>query len=620
MDGSASTADDGRPDTEAEADFFQKEIWARLGAAPTVDAFAGAWLDLQCRQLGEVRAAAVLMTAPGSEQMSPVAIRPADAALSPGLVVAAERAAAERRGVLRPRRNGDPGGDACALPVIVDGALRGVVALELPQRARIDVRRVMRQLQWGAGWLEVLVRRKHPGEREQLVGVLDLVACTLERPKFQAAATALVTELAQLLGCSRVSLGLLSGAHARVRAISNSATFARKSGTLRAIASAMDEAVEQQAVVRYPASDGGPVLATRAHAELARAAGLQSTVTAPLPLEGRCIGALTLERKDGTFGEKEIALVEHLALLVAPALEAKRLNDRWLPRKAWDSGAGALRGVFGPRRLALKLTVLAAVALLAFLSLATGPFRITADASLEGTVRRVVTSPMEGFVDEALVRAGDVVEAGAPMARLDADELRLEQVRLLSEKAQLAQKYQAAFAAHERAEARIIRAQIEGIDARLTLVDEQLRRTLISAPFAGLVISGDLTQSLGSPVTRGEVLFEVAPLDRYRVIAQVDERDVTFVEVGQPARLVLSAMPDEAFAFTVEALTPVASTLEGRNRFRVEGLLAETDPRMRPGMEGVAKFEAGERRLIWIWTHRFWWWLRLESWRWWPHA
>ena len=44
------------------------------------------------------------------------------------------------------------------------------------------------------------------------------------------------------------------------------------------------------------------------------------------------------------------------------------------------------------------------------------------------------------------------------------------------------------------------------------------------------------------------------------------------------------------------------------------------DPRLRPGMEGVAKVEIDERRLIWIWTHKAWSWLRMQLWLWWPHA
>ena len=57
---------------------------------------------------------------------------------------------------------------------------------------------------------------------------------------------------------------------------------------------------------------------------------------------------------------------------------------------------------------------------------------------------------------------------------------------------------------------------------------------------------------------------------------------------------------------------------EGRNYFRVEAQLTEDTGRLRPGMAGIGKVAVGERQLIWIWTHTFVDWLRLELWAWWP--
>jgi hypothetical protein len=34
-------------------------------------------------------------------------------------------------------------------------------------------------------------------------------------------------------------------------------------------------------------------------------------------------------------------------------------------------------------------------------------------------------------------------------------------------------------------------------------------------------------------------------------------------------------------------------------------------------MEGIGKLDAGERSLLWIWTHRMVDWLKLQLWSWW---
>jgi len=119
-------------------------------------------------------------------------------------------------------------------------------------------------------------------------------------------------------------------------------------------------------------------------------------------------------------------------------------------------------------------------------------------------------------------------------------------------------------------------------------------------------------------VETGDVLFEVAPLDAYRVMLHVDERDIGQLEVGQAGELILTAMPDRRFEFTVSKITPVSVSEEGENRFVVEARLAEISDELRPGMEGFGKVRVGRRKLIWIWTHPLIDWVRLRAWSWWP--
>ena len=88
--------------------------------------------------------------------------------------------------------------------------------------------------------------------------------------------------------------------------------------------------------------------------------------------------------------------------------------------------------------------------------------------------------------------------------------------------------------------------------------------------------------------------------------------------VGQRGHLTLSALPGKPLALVVERVTPVATAEDGRNFFRVDARLEQLTPALRPGMEGVAKIEVGERRLIWIWTHSLVDWLRLWIWTWLP--
>jgi len=604
-------------------------FWRQFAEAASPKEFCQSWLPLQCRMLKGVRCAMVLLGKADQGPYSPVAVWP-DAKLSMvHLTGAAQRALKERRGLLL---EGDPTPQAenilpaschIAYPIEVSKKLHGVVVLEVEQNSKPEIQAVMRHLHWGAAWLEVLIRRteaaKSDQTNERLQHVLDLVATVVEHDTFYAAAMAFVNRLATTLDCDRVSLGITRGRHVKVRVLSHSTDFGGQSNLMRAIGSAMDEAADQHAMVTYPLSPEEIPLVVKTHEILSRQHGSAAILTIPLEDRERLLGALTLERSDDRpFDKETVEACETAAALAAPILEKKRLDERWLIRKAADSFAIQLKRMLGPGHLVRKLFLLLILAMIAFFYHAETDYRITTPTTLEGAVQRVVAAPFNGYIKEAPARPGDLVKAGDVLCYLDGRDLKLERLKWSTEKEQLVKQYHEAMAKHERSQIRIIRAKMDQADAQIALLDEQLLRTTILSPFNGIIMSGDLSQSLGAPVERGQVLFEVTPLDEYRVIVEVDERDITALAGGQQGEMVLPSMPEEVFPFVIEKITPVSTAKEGRNYFRVEGRMEKSSGRLRPGMEGIAKIRIDRRKLIWIWTHQMMDWLRLQYWRWAP--
>ena len=190
---------------------------------------------------------------------------------------------------------------------------------------------------------------------------------------------------------------------------------------------------------------------------------------------------------------------------------------------------------------------------------------------------------------------------------------------LPSEREQLQRRYQVAQAQADRAAMGVLAAQMNQAEAQLSLVEERLARATVVAPYDGVVVSGDLSQQIGSPVETGRLLFEVAPLQGYRVMLEVDDRDIARLATGQGGEIVLSGMPGRQLPITVQRITPVATQRDGLNLFAVEAAIeGGAPPGLRPGMEGVGKIVAGERSILWVWTHRLTDWLRLSLWRWLP--
>src|SRR5207247_5961301 len=120
------------------------------------------------------------------------------------------------------------------------------------------------------------------------------------------------------------------------------------------------------------------------------------------------------------------------------------------------------------------------------------------------------------------------------------------------------------------AKGEIVASHMHHAQAESALPDTQLAHPTFRARFGRTAGTGDLSQQLGAPVEKGKVLFEVAPLDSYRLVIEVDERDIADVVVGQRGSLMLSAFPSEIIDVTVEKITPVSTAKEGRNFFRVE--------------------------------------------------
>ena len=299
-------------------------------------------------------------------------------------------------------------------------------------------------------------------------------------------------------------------------------------------------------------------------------------------------------------------------------MESKYLNDQPLPVKVKTAIQQQLQRIFGPRYFGRKLFLLLLIGLITCFSVLDWDYRLSADMTLEGAIRRAVVVPFNGFIDQAPARAGDLVAQGALLCSLDDRDLHLEMLAKKSQQRQLSRQYQEEVAKHDRAQAKIIKARLNQSQAELDLIVAKLERSRLTAPFAGLLVSGDLSQRLGSAVEQGEVLFEVTPLDAYRVILKVDERRIADVQKGQQGSLVLSSLPYQQYQFTVSKITPLTKAEDGRNYFRVEAQLQTVDDSLRPGMEGVGKISIDRRKLISIWTRDLLEWVRLTLWNWLP--
>lgn len=597
-------------------------LWAAMAQAGDAAAFCRAWLDLHCARTPGALAGLILLE--GEENsFAPAAAWPAGPQDVPHLRSVAERCLGSGEAVVAADPE-NPAQTGVGYPIAADGRTYGAVILVLRTSSGPALQAVLRELHWGIGWILSLVWRHQASQQFErtaaATAAMDVLASVEEYDSFAESAMTLCNSLAVALPCDRVSFGAVRRDAIRLSAMSHGAWFRKRSDVTETIEAAMEEAFDQEAVLTMPARAGDRSI-TLQQARLAASAGRGAVASLPMLDRGVPVGVLTFERAPGAppFSAQDLLLAETAASLCAQLIACKLREERWLGGKLRRHAMNGLTALIGPRRPLAKALGIAALVLLLVLLLPVAKFRVHADAELEGRVQRAASVPFSGFIARSNARAGDVVQAGQVLATLDDRDLRIEQARASGEVMQLDRQYRNALASHERSEMNLQGAKLQQAQAQLDLANYKLARTRIVAPLSGVLVSGDVSQLVGTPVKEGEVLFEVAPLDGFRVVLHVDEGDIAYVRPGQTGNFAPTGLAGRAVPFTVSRITSVTSNREGKNAFRVEAQLGKDAPRsLRPGMEGIAKVGIDRRANLWIWTRSLRNWFQLFIWKWTP--
>ncbi|MFW5443273.1 MAG: efflux RND transporter periplasmic adaptor subunit [Methylococcaceae bacterium] len=585
--------------------------------------FAQNWLDIQCQSIEGLCSALFLLTDVEKTSLKPAAQWPHDNKEPVELIAVSRLAAKNRDNVINSNVSEDESDkrtyDYLALPIFVNKQLLGIISVKTRQHDEQKQQIILHALKVGTKWLAMAQTSDEESQDQFYNTVVKLAVNCLQQNSVNKAFSVLINEFTQAFSCERVAVGVLKNHHAQVIALSNSAKFDDKSNLIRRISAAMDEAVDQDRVTVYPEEEIETTAITHAHAELARKFGSGSICTIPFIYEESIFAVLTMERSEvNPFDQETINICQQTLALISPSLKLKQDDELFLIQKLALYTKNKLTDIFGFKYLGLKLIALCSVVFICFAALTEGDFRIQADSVLEGRIQRTISAPLDGFIKSAKVRAGDTVFKGEIMATMEDVDLKLEKIKLVGEQQQLQREYREAMADRELVQVGILNAQLEQVNAKINLKQEQLQRTIIQAPFDGIVIEGDLSQSLGAPIDRGDSLFKIAPLDGYRVILKINERSISYIRHGQQGALTLSSLPDRKFPLRIEKITEVANADDGSNVFRVEAALSDTPKLLRPGMEGIAKVEISRQKLLWIWTHEMVDWIKLWVWSWWP--
>jgi membrane fusion protein, multidrug efflux system len=191
---------------------------------------------------------------------------------------------------------------------------------------------------------------------------------------------------------------------------------------------------------------------------------------------------------------------------------------------------------------------------------------ILATGQIEAMQSIELRPDVEGRVVQILVREGSPVGAGTPLFKIDDAELRAQVARVeadrdlarqsLARTRDLLSQKASSQAELERADAtmRSTEAQLDGLKVRLA-------RTLVRAPFAGVL--GQRFVSLGDYVTSDTRLAALQTVSPQRASFQVPERYAEQLEPGQAVTFRVAALPGREFTGKVDFVDPIVQ-LPGR--------------------------------------------------------
>ena len=230
-------------------------------------------------------------------------------------------------------------------------------------------------------------------------------------------------------------------------------------------------------------------------------------------------------------------------------------------------------------------------------------YRVAANVELQPVQRRFIAVPFDGPLKRVSVQPGDVVEAGKLLAEINPREIEYELASSLAELARAEQERKSMIADHDFAGGKLASLEVERLRNQTQLLEHQKNNLEIRSPIAGVVVSGDLSQSEGMPMSRGETLFEISPLGEMMAQVAVPESELAEVRVGMTCRFSLHAYPNRGLEGSIEKVHPSAELRDQQNVFIAEVRVQDPEGLYRPGMRGRARISGEQHPLGWNLFH-----------------
>lgn len=423
--------------------------------------------------------------------------------------------------------------------------------------------------------------------------LIQLMANLLVLPTVKQVYTSLTYFLQKSLSCQWVLLGLVKRNYCRLQTVSQFTEIQRQAEFIQAVEELLNHSfIANQPLDSTQNSQQYPVIQKILHLTNSRHLFVLPLLPA-LNAKPNAILLFLWKKEQPTVAiNQQWMLPLGITLAAAQRASVGRLYSTWL--------------AFWQQKVWKKIFWLALPVLLIIIALIPIPHKIAGKVMIQPTVHRFVTAPFDGILKQTFHEPGDVITTNEVLARLDEREIEWNLSGLIADKKRAQKQKDVNTVARDTAAAQIAQLEIERIDTQLELFQYRIANLEIKSPIDGIVIAGDLKRVEGSPVNKGQSLYEIAPLDSMLVEFAVPSEDIIYVQQQMPLEIFLDAYPYQQWEVVITTIHPRAIVRDNDSVFIIEAKLDNPNNQLRPGMKGKGHLIGESRPLAWVIFHKAW--------------
>jgi multidrug resistance efflux pump len=299
------------------------------------------------------------------------------------------------------------------------------------------------------------------------------------------------------------------------------------------------------------------------------------------------------------LGERLPNFVRAASPRIASAIEVVSRAEISRPRKVVNSIKNQLKTVEG------KIWYALAVVLFCFM-LVPVPYRVRCNCELDATTRRFAIAPFDGLVKRGFVQPGDLVQQGQLLARMDGQSLRFRMASVSADLAKAHKQREIELSHRNIPKSLVAEFEAKSLESEQQLLQFQEQQIEICSPINGIVLSGNLEKAEGASVDKGQILFEVGPIDALNVEIAIPAEEIAQVNAGQNVRVWINGFESESFTGNIESIAPRSELKDARNVFIAQLKIENPNGRFRPGMKGDIRIDCRRHTLFWNLFHKPW--------------